>query len=353
MKPVSMKDVARRAGVTKNTVSLSLRGDPQIPEKTRQRIARIAAGMGYRRNPVVGELMARLHAGGNRRFQSTLALINANTDPQAFTRHPTIPIYVKGCRSRADELGYRLDDFWMHDPAVPAHRLVQIFNARGITGGIIVGLMKENRIPGRFLPVLEAFPFVVTGVRTRDPELSFACADHHMVALRAFEKVLELGYQRPGLVLDREIDALVDFRFSAGYRAAQQAVPTRRRLRPFFDVSSARADDRIFRQWLRTEKPDVIFTLYNQVRVWIERGGLRVPEDAALVQYEWRENKPQYPGMNQHNDLAGQAAIDMLVGMLHRGERGPPPFPIAILIGPSWSPAPPTTLPAIRALPGA
>lgn len=331
-----MSDVARRAGVSKNTVSLALRSDPQIPETTRKRIARIAAGMGYRRNPVVGELMARLHAGGSRRFQSTLALVNAHTDRSAFSAHPTIPLYVRGCRRRADELGYRLDEFWMHEPAVPARRLVQIFNARGITGGIIVGLMKENRIPEPFLPVVEAFPFVVTGVRTRDPALSFACADHHMVALRAFEKVVEAGYRRPGLVLDREIDALVDFRFSAGYRAAQQAVPARRRLKPFFDVRGAREDGGIFRRWLLGQRPDVIFTLYNEVRDWVEREGFKVPVDIALVQYEWRESRPEWPGMNQHNDLSGQAAVDMLVGMVHRGERGPPPFPLATLIGPSW-----------------
>jgi LacI family transcriptional regulator len=341
MKPVSMSDVARRAGVSKNTVSLALRSDPQIPATTRARIARIASRMGYRRNPVVGELMARLHAGGSRRFQSTLALINAHSDPQAFTDHPTIPLYVKGCRRRANELGYRLDDFWMHDPTGSARRLMQIFHARGIAGGIIVGLMKENRIPEPFLPVIEALPFVVTGVRTRDPALSFACVDHHMVALRAFEKVLELGYKRPGLVLDREIDALVDYRFSAGYHTAQQSVPAQRRLRPFFDVSGARANGRVFREWLQREKPDVIFTLYNEVREWVEREGRGVPEDIALVQYEWRENKPEWPGMNQHNDLSGQAAVDMLVGMLHRGERGPPPFPLATLIGPSWAPAAP------------
>lgn len=339
MKPVSMRDVARRAGVSKNTVSLALRGDPQIPTTTKQRITRIAASMGYRRNPVVGELMARLHAGGSRRFQSTLALINANTDPHAFTQHPTIPLYVKGCRRRADALGYRLEEFWMHDSKVPAPRLVQIFNARGIPGGIIIGLMKENRIPQWFHPVVETFPFVVTGVRTCDPALSFACVDHHMVARRAFEKAIELGFCRPGLVLDHQIDALVDFRFSAGYRSAQQMVPARRRLKPFFAVASARGDHRIFERWLVAEKPDVIFTLYNEVRAWIEKAGLAVPEDVSLIQYEWRENKPEWPGMNQHNDLAGQAAVDMLVGMLHRGERGPPPFPLATLIGPSWAPA--------------
>jgi LacI family transcriptional regulator len=158
-----------------------------------------------------------------------------------------------------------------------------------------------------------------------------------MVALRAFEKALELGFERPGLVLDGEIDALVDLRFSAGYHAAQQTIPARRRLRPFFDVTAARSDNRLFRQWLSRERPDVVFTLYNEVRDWIQCAGLRVPQDVALIQYEWRETRPEWPGMNQHNDLTGQAAVDMLVGMLHRGERGPPLFPVATLIAPSWT----------------
>jgi len=59
-----------------------------------------------------------------------------------------------------------------------------------------------------------------------------------LVSLRSFEKVLELGYKRPELVLDREIVVLVDYRFSAGYHTAQQSVPARRGLRPFFDVSA-------------------------------------------------------------------------------------------------------------------
>ncbi len=41
--------------------------------------------------------------------------------------------------------------------------------------------------------------------------------------------------------------------------------------------------------------------------------------------------------MNQHNELAGQAAVDMLIGMLHRSEKGPPPFPQATLIDPTWT----------------
>src|SRR5471030_3130953 len=187
-----MSDIARRAGVSKNTVSLALRADPQIPEKTRRRIQRLAQGMGYQKNPTVAHLMAQLRKSRSPSFQSTLALLNASLDPAAFTRHPTIPVYVKGCRRRAAQLGYSLDEFWLHDKNLDGHRLNKILRARSIRGAIVVGLMKENRLPARFLPTWKEFHTVVTGVRTHDPTLSFACADHHILALKAFEQALRL-----------------------------------------------------------------------------------------------------------------------------------------------------------------
>jgi LacI family transcriptional regulator len=42
-----------------------------------------------------------------------------------------------------------------------------------------------------------------------------------------------------------------------------------------------------------------------------------------MIQYEWRTGSPQWSGMNQHNELTGQAAVDMLIGMLHRRKKGP------------------------------
>jgi DNA-binding LacI/PurR family transcriptional regulator len=73
-----MQDVAKACGVSKNTVSQALRNSPQVSEATRKRIAESVKSLGYKKNAVVAELMARLLAGGTRRFQCTLALINAN-----------------------------------------------------------------------------------------------------------------------------------------------------------------------------------------------------------------------------------------------------------------------------------
>jgi LacI family transcriptional regulator len=49
MKPVSMQDVARACGVSKNTVSQALRNSPQISEGMRTKITETAKHMGYQK----------------------------------------------------------------------------------------------------------------------------------------------------------------------------------------------------------------------------------------------------------------------------------------------------------------
>jgi LacI family transcriptional regulator len=343
-----MADIAKAAGVSRNTVSLALRKDPLVAEQTRVKIEAIAQEMGYARDPVLGDVMASMRRRKSTGRSRSLAIVNAHSDPLAFRRHPTIPIYVAGCRRRAEELGYGLDSFWMHDPKFSGERFCSIFSARGICGVLIVGMMKENRIPREFLPVIESYAAIVTGVRTREPALSFACVDHHMVALRAFEKALELGYQRPGLVLDQRIDDLVEKRFSAGYRSGQERLAENARLKRFHDIGAARSDLTVFKIWLQNERPDIIFTLYHEVAEWLKRLNYKIPDNIALAQFEWRKNHADWAGMDQHNDLCGETAVDMLIGMIHRGEKGPPSCPRATMISPTWLNG--ETAPAINSL---
>ncbi len=331
-----MLDIARQAGVTKNTVSLALRNDPQIPAETRERIRKIADRLGYKKNPIVAHLMVQLRVGRSPRFQTTLALLNANLDARAFTRHPTVPVYVEGCRLRAAELGYSLDEFWLHDPTLDSARLHRILRARNIRGLIVVGLMNERHLPARFARTWEMYPAVVTGVRTQEPALSFACVDHHMLTLKAVENALALGYRRPGLVLDTRIDHLVDGRFTAGFFMAQRQLPVSRRTRPFYFASEEQGNATRFEAWLEREKPDVILSLYNVVRRWIEDTGMNVPRDIAVIQMERRRNHTEWAGMDQHNDVIGAAAVDMVIGMIHNNQSGIPLFPRATLIGSSW-----------------
>lgn len=331
-----MSDVARAEGVSKATVSLALRNDPQIPQQTRERIARTATRLGYQKNPTVDHLMVQLRAGAFRKHRANLAILNANAEREAFRSHPTIPTYVAGCRRRAKQQGYILDEFWLHDPRLDGDKLGRIFSSRGIRGALIVGLMEDNHLPERFGSLWENFACVVTGVRTQQPALSFACTDHHVLALRATENALRLGYKRPALVLDTNIDQLIEGRFTAGFHIAQRRLPVAQRVPPFYDVTASPQRERAFAQWFERAKPDVILTLYHVVAAWLKKLAVRVPIDMGLVQLEWRKDHADWAGMNQHNDIVGEVAVDLLVGMIYNGEQGVPSYPRAALIGSTW-----------------
>ncbi len=336
MARVTLADIARATDLSKNAVSLALRGDPQIPEATRERVQRAADKLGYQPNALVSHLMAQLGAGRTRRFRAKLALVNANLDRDAFKLHPTIPTYVAGCEARGAKLGYGFDRFWLHDPALTAERFARILAARGIKGVVLVGLMDTNRLPEAMRPIWEKWPTVVTGVRTREPALAFASVDHHELVLTAFERVRVLGYRRPGLVLDEVIDRLVERRFSAGFVTAQRELPEADRVPIFGQVPRDDVPPREFQPWLERERPDVIFTLYNNVLAWLAASGRQVPGDVGVVQLEWRASRPEIAGMNQHNFVAGEAAVDMVVNQLHHGEAGVQEFPRATLVGATW-----------------
>lgn len=331
-----MLSIAEKAGLSKNTVSLALRHDPQIPISTRERIERIARELGYTKNPVVAQLMVELRKTHPSGYRRTFALLNANLDPKAFTRHPTVPAYVAGCRRRAVQHGYKFDEFWLHEPGLYGEQLNRILRTRGIRGVIVVGLMNENHLPPRFSVTWQQHSVVVTGVRTHAPTLSFACADHHALVLEATEHARRLGYRRPALVLEESIDRLVEGRFSAGFWTAQKSLAAANRLPGFYGVESARTAPEKFHAWFRRHRPDVIFTLHTVVREWLSAIGVQAPRDIGLIQLERRRGCENWAGMEQHNDLTGEAAVDMLVTVLHNNEAGVPLFPRATLIGGSW-----------------
>ncbi len=336
-KKLSMSDLARAAGVSKNTISLALRNDPRISAAVREKVKQLAEQLDYRKNPLVGQLMARLRTDAVNQYKATLAILNANEDAEAFRCHPTFPRYVEGCLRRARQQGYGLDEFWLGDPRIDGARLSRVLDSRGIRGVLVVGMAFQNRLPAKFLKVWQEYACVVTGIRTHEPAMHFSCVDHHDLAIQAVENALRLGYRRPALVLDERVDSVVDGRFSAGVQTAQKHLPPGRRLAALYTTAQERGQEPAFRRWYTRVRPDVILTLFHTVAGWIQRMGLKVPEDVGLIQLEWRRDHAHWAGMNQHNDLAGEAAVDMLISMIHNGESGIPVAPRATLIGSSWT----------------
>ncbi len=331
----TLQHIADAASVGKSTVSLALRNDPRLLEATRQRIQAIAEELGYKANPTVAALMAQLRASRTQKFQATLGLINASSERDKLSEFQTFRDWVSGCKHRGTQLGYSLDEFWLWEPGIDAKRLATILNSRGIRGLIVTGVLNDGLLSAEFSPIWNQFACVVVGVRTTRPKLHCASNDQYATSLDSFQEGIALGYQRPGLVIEKKVDENLNGRFSAGFLMGQLQLPTANRI-PTCDFN--REDPKSFEKWFRKHQPDVIITLHAELMKWLPAMNFAVPEQVGLIHLDRSVDMTDWAGMNQNNDHVGVAALDMLVGALHRAEFGIPAFAKSMMIESDWVP---------------
>jgi LacI family transcriptional regulator len=72
---VSLLAIARRAGLSKTTVSRALRGSPLVRTKTRSRIKSVARLLGYTPTPLIGVVMASLRRARHATFAGNFAVV--------------------------------------------------------------------------------------------------------------------------------------------------------------------------------------------------------------------------------------------------------------------------------------
>jgi LacI family transcriptional regulator len=335
-----MHQIAERAGVGKATVSLALRDDPRLRPETRRRIQKLATKMGYRTNATVANLMAQLRASRTPKYQATLGLLNVSSDSKILGGIRTFREWVRGCHERALQLGYGLDPFWLHEPGISPARLAKILESRNIRGLIIAALLDRAPLPDEFEPIWRRFACVVVGVNPTSPPLNFSSNDQYSTALHAVQRLRSCGYRRIGLVLNPELDTMVERRFSAGFWAGLQAFDGAEHI-PTFPFHHTR--EASFRAWYAQHKPDVILCDHQEIKKWVREMGIRVPDELGLAHLDRHDDLPDWSGMHQNNTLVGAAAIDMLVGQLHRNEVGIPEFPKASFIQSTWFDGPTIT----------
>jgi LacI family transcriptional regulator len=324
-----MQDIATQAGVGKATVSLALRDDPRIRPETRRKIKEVADRLGYRSNPTVANLMAQLRASREPKFQATLAFLNASPQDGELKNQTTFQSWLRGAKERAHALGYEIDYFWLHDPEITPVRRLKILQSRNIRGMILAAVYDDSALNPEDNILFPGFASVAVGRKLLEPSPHYACNDQYDTAINAVSHVYRKGYSRPGLVLSEQVDRACEYRFSAGYNSAQKT-PGAKDVLPVLYFTTEAA----FGEWFRKNKPDSILTDQVILREWVKNlpGGDKV----GFVHLDWEPKLSDWAGTNQNNDKVGAAAIDILIGQIHRNESGLPPFPRSMMIGSTW-----------------
>ena len=328
---VRQQDIALRAGVHITTVSLALRNDPRLPETTRTRIQALAKEMGYAPDPMLSALtvyrnrMKRVH------HQGTLAWV---CPPIAKGERPTntFTAYRQGAEERCAELGYRLESFHFSDLGGP--RLSKVLQARNITG-LLLPPQSHSHVHLDFDWGL--FSSICFGFTLTEPRLHLITNAQYSstrIAVRALRDTY--GYRRIGFVTAEESDERTDQNFSSGFLSEQRTFEPENRL-AMLSLKGGAKDVEIaeFTRWYREQKPDCIVFLHNTVPELLAH--LRVDTQVCgQASLSLDTAKTTLSGIYQNDTIIGRKAVDFLIDMIHRNERGIPPHRFQFLIEGEW-----------------
>lgn len=330
-KRVTMAVLAKRLGLSESTVSRALKGDTRIGAETRARVGKLAEDLGYRPNPMISALMAvRGKRGGSE--VGTVALVTDYHGPEGWRSKDVCQWEYAGICRRADELGYRLEEFAMSDFGHDGARLVKTLLARGIRG-VLMGFSRDRPERAGF----DIERFTVAGLSTYFREVAVDRANFHgfhNVQL-ALGEMRTAGYKRTGLVVPEFNNRISGFLWSGGALDWQTRLAEADRCVPFIPTTGN--EEKQFTAWIKREKPDSLLVYKFPVKSWLSKSGLRVPEDIGLSYlYRTREEMGTWPGIDGNLQAVGAAAFDLVVEGLHTNRLGAPADPKDVLIKGVW-----------------
>jgi len=277
---VTIRDVARQAGVSPGTVSRAINNSPLVNEETRERILRVVRELNY-----VPNLAARRLSIGR---TLTIAVI-----VPFFTR-PSVSVRLNGVVSALSDSQY---DLLIHNIDTPEQRdagFQEVLRKDRIDGALIVSLP----IPDQYLPQLTGANVPIVLIDTSHPALNafpWITGDDVAGGRTATEHLVQLGHTRIGYIGDI-VDTPFHFVSSCdryrGYCAALQAAHLPLRPEYYAEGDHGRPQAREMARTMLSlpEPPTAILAASDTQAVGVLEGardmGVDVPGALSVIGYD-------------------------------------------------------------------
>ena len=331
-KKVTLRDIADKVGVSRMTVSLALRDDGRIRADTRLAIQAAAKALGYVPNPRLSELMAETARTHYEARGEVIAVVTSEPTREGWRKFDPCDTY-RQIEVQAEKYGYRVEPWWLADPALPPQRVNRILWARGVRGVLIPCVSHRCFVRlGGTLPIdWERFCAVEIGGGLKKPDIHGVRHNHLHGMFLALDRLEALGYRRIGLCLRAEDDLRTCHRWTGAYdvwRALRGHVSG---LQPLVVSELRRAE---VCRWIQKNRLDAVISLRD---LPLARWGFRVPEEIGYAALHlWGEETEGFTGIDQADREVAAAAVDLLVMLLRRKQAGLPENPMTWVLKGRW-----------------
>jgi len=319
-RPAVMADVARRAGVSHQTVSRVLNDHPNVRPETRERVRRAIDELAYRRNSSARALVTRR--------TNTLGVVAFDTTLYG----PASTLF--GIEQAAREAGYFISIVSLKTITAKSVSEALDYLAEQSVDGVIV--IAPQRTAAEALAALPAAVPVVAVEGGQAPDRPVVCVDQRAGAAAATQHLLDLGHRTvwhiagpmDWLEAEARRDAWRDTLASAG--AEQPDVLSHGDWSPRSGYEAGRL---LVERRAAGEDITAVFVANDQMALGVLRAlreaGLDVPRDVSIVGFddipEAEFFSPPLTTVRQDFAALGRNSIGVLLDQIEDGGSHPPP----------------------------
>ena len=322
---VSMRDIARAAGVSVSAVSLAFKNSPKISPERRADLIALAQKMGYQRDPRITELMEHLRSARPQRAISRIAVVIPELTREQLAHYPPILGLIDGIQSIATVAGFGVEFFYLADPGMTLRRIRSILLARGIKGVVLAPCASGV---ARLNPDCTGLCVATAGYSIVEPRLHRACPNYLQMMDELLADCTAKGYRRIGLVMTYGEGGIGHKLFTSAFLYYQSKIDPAQRIpvlpKPMINPET-------MAEWFRNHRPDVIISA-GAVSAMLTSIGLRVPGDVAFANIDVSEPPTDSAGADHRYKLVGVEALKLVLSLLNLNITGIPDNPKVVLV---------------------
>ncbi|HZC06893.1 MAG TPA: LacI family DNA-binding transcriptional regulator [Ktedonobacterales bacterium] len=319
---VTIRDIALMAGVSKTTVSRVINGKPDVDQETRERVLKLIAQHGF-----VPSMAATGLAGGR------TGLVGVLVPSLAW---PLIHQVIRGIADAVEDSPYELVLYGLSHEGERNASITHILEAK-LTDGLIA-IYPDGGRQNRVVPFerhrtmgylnqlyLAGFPIVTIDDESAPLDAPWIGTDSFNGAHAAVTHLIELGHRRIAHITGPK-DFLCTEERLRGYRVAleEAGIPVDPSLIVQGDFSTPSGETLAAALFALPEPPTAIFAANDESAYGVmnaaEKGGVRIPEDLALVGFDDITSsaltRPALTTVRQPFYEMGRAAIGLLTSTL-------------------------------------
>ena len=308
----TIKDVARKAGVSPATVSRVVGNYGYASQESRKKVMAAIRELDYRPNAIARSLVKK----------TTGVIGMVVTDIQ----NPFFACLVRGVEQAIWQKGYALFLANTDEDVSREQAILTILEEKQVDGVILVPASSEKtRHLCNFADL--GIPFVLLDRSARGINVDTVLVDNENGAYQAVSHLIGLSHRRIGVIIDN-LDITTNIERMAGYRRAliEARLPVEEDLIRSCQFTEQSAFEICARMFKTDKPPTALFTANNFMTIGALRAihvvGLRVPEDIAIVGFDDLESSQIcWPGLTvvaQPTHAMGIMAAERLLARISK-----------------------------------